>query len=310
MPKVSVVITAYNAELFIAETLDSVLAQTYRDYEIVVVDGGSTDNTVAVVARYPPPVRLIAGQRLSKAAGRNVGIRAAQGEYIALVDADDLWLPNKLQSQMDLFGEKPELKWVYSDCYMFDGWTGSNIGTWSKSCRLHAGNILELLFQNNFIASPTPVFQRCVFDEVGYFDETLQRHQPEDADLWLRSAAKFPIGLVFKPLARFRRHPNSLTMREDPQQALQGVISVLELAVAREPIRLGPWRGRVFAKRYVALGKGYMGMGQTRAARAMFTTAMRYYPPTPTAYVFWLSTWLGGKLLYRLHLLNVTKRGY
>ena len=310
MPKVSIVITSYNAERLIGETLDSILAQTYRDFEIVVVDGGSTDNTVEVVSCYPPPVRLIAGERLSKSAGRNVGIRAAQGEYIAFVDADDLWLPDKLQAQMDLFEEQPHLKWVYSDCYMFDGQTGANLCTWSNRSRLYAGNILELLFQNNFIASSTPVFQREVFEEVGDFDETLQRHQPEDADMWLRVAAEFPVGLIARPLARFRRHPNSLTMREDPQMALQGVISVLELAVLREPARLRPLRGQVFAKYYIALGKGYAGMGQTSAAREMLTKAMHYYPASPAAYMFWLTTWLGGKLLRRVHLLNVSRRGY
>ena len=310
MPRVSIVITSYNAEPFIGETLDSIMAQTYRDHEIIVVDGGSTDNTVEVVSHYPPPVRLIAGQRLNKAAGRNVGILAASGEYIAFVDADDLWLPDKLQAQINLFGEHPELNWVYSDCYMFDGQTGANICTWSSRSHLHAGDILELLFQNNFIASPTPVFRRDVFDTVGFFDDNLQRHQVEDADMWLRAAAKYPIGLVPRPLARYRRHPNSLTMREDPQMALQGIIFMLELAVKREPARLGPLRGRVFSNRCVGLGKGYAGMGETSAARSMFIEAIRYSPASPSAYILWLSTFLGGRLLHRLHLLNVARRGY
>lgn len=310
-PTVSVVIPTYNRAHMIGETLNSVLAQTYRSFEIIVVDDGSADNTPEVLAHYGPPVHYMRCENnIGKAAARNTGIRIARGDYIALLDSDDLWLPNKLQAQMDVFDEQPDLKWVYSDCYMFDGRTGANICTWSSHSRLYAGSIFELLFQNNFIASPTPVFWRQVFDEVGYFDETLQRHQPEDADMWLRAAAIFPIGLVSKPLARFRLHPNSLTMREDPQMALQGVISVLEHAVAREPTRLGPLRGRVIAKRYVTSGKGYAGMGRASTARAMFVQAMRYNPANPLAYLFWLSTWLGGNLLHRLHLLNVVRRGY
>jgi len=310
MPRVSIVITSYNSGLLIGETLDSILAQSYRDFEIIVVDGGSTDDTIEVVSRYSSPVRLIAGQRLTKSAGRNVGIRAAQGEYIGFVDADDLWLPDKLQAQMDLLEEQPDLKWVYSDCYMFDGQTGANICTWSSRSRLHAGNILESLFQDYFIASPTPLVHRDVFDEVGHFDETFLRHQPEDTDMWLRVAAKFPVGLVSRPLARFRRHPSSLTMREDPKMALDGVLFVLDQAVIREPSRLGSLRGQVFAKRYVALGKGYAGMRQTSAARAMFIKAIQCDLATPAAYMFWLSTWLGGTLLHYLHRLNVAKRGY
>ena len=310
MPRVSVVITSYNSGLLIGETLDSILTQSYRDFEIIVVDGGSTDNTIEVVSRYPSPVRLIAGQRLTKSAGRNVGIRAAQGEYIGFVDADDLWLPDKLQAQMDVFKEQPNLKWVYSDCYMFDGQTKANICTWSSRSRLHAGAILGFLFQDYFIASPTPLVRREVFDAVGYFDETLLRHQPEDTDMWLRVAAKFPIGLVPKPLARFRRHPNSLTMREDPKMALEGVLFVLDRAVVREPARLGPLRGQVFAKHAIAFGRGYAGRGQTSAARALFMQAVHYYPVTPAAYLYWMGTWLGNTLLHYLYRLYVAKRGY
>jgi len=310
MPRVSVIITAYNAGALIGETLDSVLAQSYRDFEIIVVDGGSTDDTIEVVARYPSPVRLFAGQCLTKSAGRNVGIRAAQGEYIGFVDADDLWLPDKLQAQMDLFKEQPNLKWVYSDCYMFDGQTKANICTWSSRSRLYADDILKPLFEKYFMASPTPLVRREVFDEVGYFDETLLRHQPEDVDMWLRVAAKFPIGLVPKPLARWRRHSSSLTMREDPKMALEGLLFVLEQAVLREPLRLETLRGQVFAKCYVAFGKGYASMRQTSAARTMFVKAIQCYPATPVTYIFWLGTWLGGTLLHYLHRLNVARRGY
>jgi glycosyltransferase involved in cell wall biosynthesis len=310
MPRISVVITSYNAVGLIAETLRSVLDQTYRDLEIVVVDGGSTDGTIDLVSRYPPPVRLISGTRLSKSAGRNVGIRATEGEYIALVDADDLWRQDKLKRQMDVFAAQPDIGWVYSDCEMFDGQTSANLGLWSDRNRLYAGDILKPLFRNNFVASPTPVFHRSVFEKVGGFDEALARYEPEDADMWLRAAAEFPVGIVREPLARFRRHSESLTMREDPKLALEGILAVLDRAASREPERLGPLRDSVFAQWFVAAGKGHAGQGETPAARAMFARAIRCHPANVSGWLFWAATGIGGPTLHYLHRLNVGRRGY
>src|SRR5215831_8348634 len=124
MARVSVVITARNAGPHLAQTLDSILAQSYRDFEIIVVDGGSTDGTIDVARAYPPPVRVISGRSLTKSAGRNVGIQASTGEFVALVDADDWWVEAKLARQLEYLEQNPWCQWVYSDCYLFDDRAG------------------------------------------------------------------------------------------------------------------------------------------------------------------------------------------
>ena len=215
MPLVTVVITTFNAAPFISQTLDSVLAQDFEDIEVLVVDGGSTDGTVGIVSAYLAPVRLIVGGRLTKSAGRNVGIAAAKGKYIALVDADDLWLPHKLSRQAEYLEKTPHVHWVYSDCFILDHCSGQTSSTWSSRTRLHAGCILEPLLLDCFIPSPTPMIRRSVFDKVGVFDESFLPHEPEDWDLWLRIAARFSAGLINEPLAVLRVHPASLTARED-----------------------------------------------------------------------------------------------
>ncbi len=308
-PLVSVVITAYNASRWIAETLDSVLAQDFTDFEVIVVDDGSTDDTAQVVAGYAERVCCIHRPNGGQPSARNVGIRAARGEYIAFLDADDLWSKEKLRLQVDLL-KRTGLAWGYCEAWAFDGESGKSLFKFGELVRQYDGDILESLFLADFIPSPTPVIRKSVFEHVGYFDEDRTVRIGEDWDMWLRIAACYPVGLVTEPLAYYRVHETSMTGGETPLSRLHGQLSVIEKAVVREPVRLGPLRRHVLAERYVASGKGYAGMGRTSMARAMFVHAMRYNPANPLAYVFWLSTWLGGNLLHRFHLLNVARRGF
>ncbi|MBE3118748.1 MAG: glycosyltransferase [Candidatus Atribacteria bacterium] len=304
-PLVSVVIPAYNASRWIAETLESVLAQDFTDYEIIVVDS-SEDDTSQVVAGFGERVCCIRVRKEGTGSARNVGIRAARGEYIAFVDADDLWVKEKLRLQVDLL-KRIGLAWVYCDALAFDNESGKPLFRLGRLDRQYAGEILGPLFHANFIPSPTPVIQRSIFENVGNFFEGLDC---EDWDMWLRIAARYPVGLISQPLAYYRIHATSKTGTKDAQVILRGELDVIERAIAREPVRLGSLRRRVIAERYAVSGIGYAGMGRTSPARAMFVQAMRYNPSNPLAYLFWLSTWFGGNLLHRIHLLNVARRGY
>lgn len=300
MPRVSVVITAFNAAPLIGQTLDSVLAQDFKDLELIVVDGGSTDTTVDVVALYGSPVRLIAGGRLTKSAGRNAGLRAAAGEFIAVVDADDCWLPGKLTRQLEHFERCPSCQWVYSDCFICDERLGGIVGKWSDRNELHRGDILGPLLFACFVPSPTPLIRRRVFDEVGLYDESFARHQPEDMDLWLRIAARFPVGVIDEPLAVLRVHPSSLTAREDVRLTGEGVLSVITRAIERNP-QLPPQLTRsALSDWHVRIGTGVAGAGRTREARTFFVRAMGTPPFNARAYLLWAGTWLGGPMVRRL----------
>ena len=292
---VSVVIPAFNSAGWIAETLASILAQEYANLEIIVVDDGSADETTQVVARFER-VKLIRKANGGPGSARNMGIRAAHGEYIALVDGDDLWLPGKLRLQMDLLA-RTGLAWVYCDGFIFDGQTGQNTWTFGRVKRLYQGDILEPLLLNNFIASPTPVIRRDVFEAAGYFDEAGPVHLPADWQQWLRIAARYPIGLVRRRLVRYRVHAGSFSVREDPLDAFDRQMRVIEWAVAREPARLGPLKQRAIANLRIGIGRSLARKGDLPAARQMFAAASRLAPTNVTAYVYWLGARAGGPLL-------------
>jgi glycosyltransferase involved in cell wall biosynthesis len=293
MPRVSVVITALNADSFISETLDSVLAQEFVDLEVIVVDGGSTDRTIDVVSRYPAPVRLMAGQRLTKSAGRNIGIRSADGEFVAVLDADDCWLPEKLVRQLEYFENSPLCQWVYSDCFIIHDRSRRVVSRWSARNRLYSGPILEPLLFDCFVPSPTPLIRRRVFDQVGLYDESFLRHEPEDWDLWLRIAARFPVGVIHEPLAQLRVHPSSLTSREDLRLTADGALAVITRTFQRNPQLGEHLRKRVLSHWRRSFGKGLARVGRRQEAREFFSNAIETEPWNVNAYLLWMSTWLG-----------------
>jgi glycosyltransferase involved in cell wall biosynthesis len=302
MPLVTVVITAFNAASFISQTLDSVLAQDFEDIEVLVIDGGSTDGTVGIVSAYLAPVRLIVGGRLTKSAGRNVGIAAAKGEYIAFVDADDLWLPHKLSRQAEYLENTPHVHWVYSDCFILDDCSGQTSSTWSSRTRLQAGRIMEPLLLDCFIPSPTPMIRRSVFSKVGVFDESFLRHEPEDWDMWLRIAARFSAGLINEPLAVLRVHPASLTAREDLRLTADGALAVVKRALDRNP-SVSAGRGKeALAKWHLSFGRGLAALGRSSDARTLLARAIRANPAQASAYLLWACTWCGDKMLRRLKI--------
>ncbi len=223
---VTVVVPAYNAQQYIVRTLDSVLAQTYRPLEVVVVDDGSVDETAEVVRKYiekqrtsenmniangtdinSVEIRYILRENGGAAAARNTGIKAAQGNWVAFIDADDEWLPEKLQRQMAIAKKNPDLMWVMCNYYFHlvsndDRWLPMKPDVFDN---LLAGrDYLESYFaglNHNLKWNPVAmVVRRDVFDEVGLFKEGM--HLIEDIDMWLRIAYKWPrIGFANEPLA-------------------------------------------------------------------------------------------------------------
>jgi hypothetical protein len=291
-PLVSVVIPAYNASRWIGEALESVLAQDFTDYEIIVVDDGSTDDTARVVETYRERVRCIRKPNGGVSSARNVGIRAGGGAYVAFLDADDLWTSDKLRLQLEVL-TRNEVAWVYSDAWAFDGESGVVLHRLGKVVRQYDGDILEALFVKNCIPSPTPVIRRSVFEHIGCFDEAAKLSIGEDLCMWLKIAAEYPIALVPVPLAYYRVHATSTTGMRYPGVLLQGHLAVLEDAVARAPARLGPLRERAIANCYLHAGRASLGKGYLAEARRLLLHAMQYYPAIPAAVLLWASTLLG-----------------
>jgi glycosyltransferase involved in cell wall biosynthesis len=291
-PAVSVIIPAYNSVPWVAETLDSVLAQTFKDFEVIVVDDGSTDETPAVVAGYGSRVRYLRQEHGGQPSARNAGIRAACGAYIAFLDADDLWLPEKLQLQMDLFSRHPDLAWVYSDVIVFNEGSGREAFKYSDVTKLYAGDILRPLLLFDFIASPTPVVKREVFGTVGYFDESPDLQNSEDWNMWLRIAAKYPVRFVERPLAKYRRHAASKSATASFEHAFQSRWTIIENAVARDPERLSDLREQALAGACLGMVGPMVRRGDRRGARRMLRRATSLVPWNFRILLCWLQALL------------------
>jgi glycosyltransferase involved in cell wall biosynthesis len=315
-PSVSVVIPAYNAARWIAETLDSVLAQTFRDFEVIVVDDGSTDETPDVVGRYGSRVRYLRKEKGGTPSARNAGIRAARGSYIAFVDADDLWLPEKLQLQMELFLKQRDLAWTYCDTVLFQSETARLLYKTSQRTKMYAGDILRPLLLRDFIHSGAPVIKREVFDAVGYFDESPLLQSGEDWSMWLRIASRYPIGFIDLPLVKYRIHRTSKRHSRDVQYIFQAMCTHVNNAVARDPDRLSDLRKHALASVCMDMGVMYLTRGDRLRAREMYARAIRLYPYYVKTWACWLATllpmptvnWLRDMLyLFRRYKLSMGK---
>ena len=205
-PKVSVIIPAYNAEKFVKEAVDSALAQTYPDCEVIVVNDGSTDGTENVLRPYIDARKIVYISQINKglAGARNAGIRAARGEYIALLDSDDLFLPEKIARQLRALQEHSEYGVCYCDLLHFSD-SRAPRQFYHHRYTYPSGDVFAPLLHKQFI-NPLAVFaRRDVFEKYGYFDESLRRS--EDWDLWLRLAhAGVKFFYLDEVLAHYRVH--------------------------------------------------------------------------------------------------------
>lgn len=256
-PLITVVIPAYNAERYLEETLASVRAQTFSDYEILVIDDGSSDRTTEIAAGFSG-VTLLLQKNQGAAAARNTGIRAANGTYVAFLDADDIWFPSKLEKQAAHLLAHPRTAWTYTDALVFDEPTRRTICRIGKRVRLHEGNILRPLLLRCFIPSATPVVKRTVLTEAGLFDEVRSRNVAEDWNLWLRIAERHAATLIDEPLAMIRRHPRNKSRLADPFEGYCVKRAMLEQAMARNPSAAAGVRLRARANIAISAGLRYL----------------------------------------------------
>ena len=197
MPRVSVIIPTFNRLGYLPRSLGSVLAQSYDDYELIVVDDGSTDQTVDAIQQDYPSVNLIEQENKGVSAARNAGIREASGEWIALLDSDDEWLPGKLNSQMNALESHPE----YRLCHTEEIWIrdGVRVNPTNKYAKV-GGRIFKRCLPLCIISPSSVVLHRELFHDVGEFDESLE--VCEDYDLWLRITAREPVLFLDQQLVR------------------------------------------------------------------------------------------------------------
>lgn len=219
MPLVSVVIPCYNAQRYIGATIASVLAQKDVALEIIVVDDGSRDDSVALVRRGFPAVRIVEQANAGVAAARNTGIAAARGEWVAFIDADDIWLPGKLAAQLAQMAALPDCRMGYTAWKVWPSDVpqpapdylarlqeeAADGARWSGA----SGWIYPQLLLDCVVWTSTVLMRRTLLAELNGFDTSLRLG--EDYDLWLRASRITPIHRVARPYALYRIHPASIT---------------------------------------------------------------------------------------------------
>lgn len=225
MTKVSVITPVYNQDKFIQDAVDSVLNQTYKDFEIIVINDGSTDKTEEILREYGDKIRWKSQENQGHAVARNSGISVAKGEYFAFLDADDMCMPDRLELQVDYLDKHPAVGLVYTDYYQIDeegeitkliSWSGNG----------------ALLIQQNYVPGSSCMCRSECLDTVGVFDaDTLGSC---DWDMWIRISERYPMHRIPKPLFKYRIHSKNTSLRPnrmDYDRKLQ--IMILEKAYDR-----------------------------------------------------------------------------
>jgi glycosyltransferase involved in cell wall biosynthesis len=278
---VSVVIPTYNAPRFLIEAVKSVLAQTYTDYELIIIDDGSGPETREALEPYMDRIRYIRQENTGIAGARNCGIKEAHGKYVAFLDHDDLWLPEKLEKQMARAGECPEAGVIYCDFVNFLDIPGEQreLGDPFAKKKKPEGNVLAALFERNFINTLVMLFKREVFEKVGGFDAGYKLIL--EYDMALRAAGEYDFARVPEALARYRIHPGNtsggraLSVTQERLQALQKIYA----NPGTRQVPRGVYK-REMASVHLKLAENYRLLGQKKEARRHFWKAVKYRPFT------------------------------
>ena len=297
MATVDIIIPAFNAAKYLPLSLESVASQTFDDWQILLVDDGSSDNTAEVAApflkRFGPKIKYIKQSNQGVSAARNNAIRSSTSEFIAFLDADDVWLPCRLAESVNVLRTRPTVGLSYGLLTGIDH-EGRHGGTFEGNGRHAEGRIAPYIYMRTIeLPSPTITIRRDCLDEVGVFDETLR--VTEDRDLWLRIALRYEVGFVPKVLALYRQSPNSLST--DPERMLQAQLQFIEKHYGSDGCGLMN-RQASLARSYKQRAEVFMQQNKPRAALSSSLYALALYPigldNVRTAGSIFLS-WMGGR---------------
>ncbi|AKG21004.1 glycosyltransferase family 2 protein [Calothrix sp. 336/3] len=274
MPKVSVVIPAYNAMAHLPETLESILRQTFTDFEVLIINDGSSDQIIPWTKKITDSrVKLISQANQGVSVARNTGINYAQGDYVAFIDADDLWEATKLEQQVQYMETHPEVGLCHTWLFLINEQsqpTGRVLGTEIT------GNIWQQLLEKNVIACSSTFVRRNCFRDVGSFDRNLR--VAEDWDMWLRIAAKYPIGVIKEPLVSYRLHPQNKSKKYASR--LEDLRLIIEKAFQSVPFEQLHLRNRSYGHMNLCIAWKCLQSSDTHYKKAKFfqSQALAHYP--------------------------------
>ena len=338
LPTVSVVVPTYNRADRLKDTVASILAQTVPPAEVVIVDDGSTDDTARVCRDFPSPVRYLYRENGGSAAARNTGMRAARGEYIAFLDADDVWEPTKLEVQLALHAAHPEIGWSATNHLTTDrtnqplpGVQGfardlpafeaaglepdelfalammrSELVAAGGRHAAYTGDAFELSFYGNFVYPSCAMLHRSVMDRAGLFDETLRC--AVDTEYFHRVSAYAPIGIVMTPLFRWRRGPGeTIVSSANMEQLVRNALLSVDRAAQLRRLSSTAQTRYVESRRRLLLRLAYIELSNLNRAAARHTIRRAWAEGasvTPKALGIYGASLLPGAALRGLHQLK------
>jgi glycosyltransferase involved in cell wall biosynthesis len=294
MATVDVIIPAFNAATYLPAALESVGSQTFEDWQIVLVDDGSTDDTAAVVApfldRFGTKLKYIKQANRGLPAARNAAILASTSRYIALLDADDIWLPCRLADSIGILAARPNAGLAYALITYIDA-AGKAMETFHGNSAPFEGRVASRIYMRKIeLPCPTITIRRSCIDEVGLFDETMR--STEDRDLWLRIALRHEVAFVPKVLAYYRISPNS--MSANSQRMLEAQLQFIRKHYGSEGCGIFP-RQRAWARAYKQRAEAFERQHMRWAALKSALQAFMIYPldfdnarTTASLYVNWI----------------------
>ncbi len=305
---ISVVIPTYNSQKFIIKATDSVLAQELLPDEILIVDDGSSDGTQTIIEKLiagqqdkKPRIKYIRQANQGPAVARNTGINNASGDYIAFLDADDRWMPQRLKLQMEIFQDQPGAGLVCSGRFRIDESTGRR----TLDCvgrTLSKDSYRDLWTKGNYVTTSSVLARKKCFDAVGGFDEDPRVLGSEDAEMWLRVAEKFALIYINEPLVEYLVRQNGMN-RSNIQRAYESAIFAIQ---KHEPEFRRRYKdaGSVIQNRwgrvYHAWGVTLFDSEQFAQASAKFHKALTYRKLFPRTIRFYILTLLGPSVLMML----------
>jgi glycosyltransferase involved in cell wall biosynthesis len=295
MPRVSVLLTCFNHARYLPECVESVFAQTETDFEVIAVDDRSTDGTREWLQACPRPLKTVFNERnLGTYATLNVGLEHATGEFVAILNDDDLWAPDKLKRQLALFDAHPKVGLVHTDGWFIDGegkrLEGSPLGF--EFPRTETGDVLlSLLYANKIIASAALVRRSC-FDSLGGFNDAY--FGSGDWEMWLRIAEAYEVGFVDEPLTFYRVHGENASHKLERIWRDDEMLRrwIRERAPGYESRGYGPRLRSAMAHNSACLGTVLTLNGYPREGRRAYAESLRHEPGRFKSALRYLATFL------------------
>jgi glycosyltransferase involved in cell wall biosynthesis len=316
-PSVSVIIPTYNRANFVLNAIQSVLDQTLKDVEIIVVDDGSTDDTQHALGPFNKKIRYLLTENKGASHARNIGMKAALGRYIAFLDSDDTYLPSKLELQVSFMESHPEIGMTFTEVSATDGkcvferyhlrsfhsiydrkgWSYQDVfqgkgefhcGAFRDSVPYYTGNVFKPVLMGPLVFSNTVLFPRTILQHVGYQNESYR--YCEDYEFVVRICKHYKVAFLNVPTYLYRYHPDQISKVNQPRTKQKIMAEIeLEKVITQAILDWGykdsdyyalnrDWLDRQLAEQYLCQGEHWLDYGDSRKARECFKKGQAFDP--------------------------------